>query len=174
MFDFNQPIINLAYDVLLARGFLVELKNEKLYLSDNAALKDVTTGEMYISEMSGISDLKFLKYVLEKFTIGYVNINSDEREILINSMSYEQTKQLFGYGNRITSSSEFSYRDISGWNRFSRHLTGLKIPVVVLLELSRDRLVTVQQWTVLNLFFCQIYGDELLFFIYVYQRIRGN
>src|SRR5512140_1719527 len=40
------------------------------------------------------------------------------------------------------------------------------IPVVGLLELSRDRLVTVQGWTVLNLLFGQIDGDGLLIFIH--------
>src|SRR5450759_5674375 len=38
------------------------------------------------------------------------------------------------------------------------------IPVVGLLELSRDGLVTVQRWTVLNLLFGQVDGDVLLFF----------
>src|SRR5450759_5008227 len=46
--------------------------------------------------------------------------------------------------------------------------------VVGLLELSRDGLVTVQGWTVLNLLFGQIDGDVSLFFIHGGQRIRGD
>src|SRR5664280_6182 len=42
---------------------------------------------------------------------------------------------------------------------------------VALLELSRDGLVSVQGWTVLNLLFGQIDGDVLLFFIHSGQRI---
>src|SRR5450759_5404561 len=45
------------------------------------------------------------------------------------------------------------------------------ILVVALLELSRDGLVSVQGWTVLNLLFGQIDGDVLLFFIHSGQRI---
>src|SRR5664280_2449715 len=48
------------------------------------------------------------------------------------------------------------------------------IPVVGLLELSRDGLVTVQGWTVLDLLFGQIDGDVLLFFHHGDPRIRGN
>ena len=48
------------------------------------------------------------------------------------------------------------------------------IAIVGLLELSRDGLVTVQEWTVLNLFFGQIDGDGLFFFIHGLQRMRGD
>jgi hypothetical protein len=48
------------------------------------------------------------------------------------------------------------------------------MPIIGLLELVGDGLVTVQGWAVLDLLFGQIDGDVLLLAIYCDQRIRGN
>lgn len=145
IFNLNQPLVNLAHDVLLARGFLVNLNaNNQLYLSNNASLKYEDT-----PMFTGCSDLVFLDNALKKLSIGSMSsyasrwrdktqvihsaaknellIDESRLVIQIDSLTPEQINQLFDY-NSIVRHEVCWYKEPE-WNKFTKHLQGLKIPL---------------------------------------------
>ncbi len=140
LFDFNKPAIEVLYDILLKRGFLVELQGKELFLTDNALIekrKNEVTHSMWSYKAK--NDPDFLSELLENSNIGslenerdlghkttpYRITIKDEHKICPGCLGY-----LFDF-NQI--GGESGYMVFEGyWRRFSKYKTGYKIPVSVL------------------------------------------
>ena len=67
--------MNRVINLLIRRGFLIDEKNGSYYLSDN----------------SDKEDRKYLKYLLDKYSLGYINIGdqviiTNDRDDVINKL----------------------------------------------------------------------------------------
>ena len=124
IFNYKSEANKLLFDILLARGFLVELNDDQLSLSDNALLKSSKYQSMFDTN---IHDGLFLEKLLEVSDLGEV-----KRNYVIDPnqpISKEKVRRLFKSKHVTGESGYLNYKQ--RWNQF-KFEHGVKIPTSVL------------------------------------------
>lgn len=126
IFDFNREPVEVLHEILLKRGFLVELRDGQLRLSDNAMLLPVKRGNRHYHGPVE-SDAEFLAPLLEKRFMARMDSDyvihclvTDYARAAEFLFRFKQTGGEAGYEHRIES-----------WRYFSRE-HAFKVPVAVL------------------------------------------
>lgn len=127
-FDFNKSIKELAFDVLLSRGFLVELIDDDIWLTDDALWHDEFDNMMF----HGRSDYGFLESLLTKSN-KIMQINNEFKSLInINELNLDMIKSI--YNSKIVHNSDSGHYVLKDWEHFtdghkSVGLQGIKVPV---------------------------------------------
>jgi hypothetical protein len=123
LFNEDQSPGDLIFDIFSARGFLIEKRNGKLYLSEDSVLAPVEFEGMFKTDFS---DVTFLQTLLKE--TGYGSIDKKGR-IIPGRYDPEKLKLIFDFKS-IPFDTEYS-ANLQGWDSF-KQMPFMKIPVAVL------------------------------------------
>ena len=126
IFDFNREPVKVLHEILLKRGFLVELCDGGLRLSDNAMLLPVKRGNRHYHGPVE-SDVEYLARMLERNGTGSMD---SSLVIHCNRTDYARAAEILFRFKQTGGETGYEHR-IESWRYFSRE-HAFKVPVAVL------------------------------------------